>query len=341
MTTISHSVSSRVRKYLSTRSFGFLLTLWLVSYFVVGWSFAALYQFLPACTFAPASSGTSKQWLDVLYFSCVTLSTVGYGDIAPVGLSRLLAIIESCIGIGLNTVLLGIVVFKVFHRSAPIVFPSLLVFEITKSCFWFRFLNIDEDRIRDFSLDIRFLRPLTPCGDRRRQTYDVISTTVELPFQSWPVVESFWLMALRTCPCNNETNNGEAKDFEKIRLSPSDFSNLTNPPQDFFAERIEILGRGSFESTGEIFFISKEYRRKEIVCGAYDDVNNYSLPNLEERLKRISQAFNKIEAVDKVTCSTCAYREYCGIRPSEPTDTANQSRHTELRRPTGSGIQDT
>ena len=37
----------------------------------------------------------------VLYFSLVTYTSLGYGDIAPLGPARLLAGIESLIGLGL------------------------------------------------------------------------------------------------------------------------------------------------------------------------------------------------------------------------------------------------
>lgn len=38
---------------------------------------------------------------DILYFSLVTYTSLGYGDIAPLGPARLLAGIESLIGRGL------------------------------------------------------------------------------------------------------------------------------------------------------------------------------------------------------------------------------------------------
>ena len=38
---------------------------------------------------------------DVLYFSLITYTSLGYGDIAPLGPARLLAGIESLIGLGL------------------------------------------------------------------------------------------------------------------------------------------------------------------------------------------------------------------------------------------------
>ena len=52
-------------------------------------------------TLSPGESWGSEHQLSVVdgfYFSIVTISTVGYGDIAPVGISRLFAALEAFTG---------------------------------------------------------------------------------------------------------------------------------------------------------------------------------------------------------------------------------------------------
>ena len=51
-------------------------------------------------SFEKTSGGSTSQAVDLLYFSMVTLTTVGYGDIVPVrGLVRMLAGLEAAVGV--------------------------------------------------------------------------------------------------------------------------------------------------------------------------------------------------------------------------------------------------
>ena len=65
--------------------------------------FFALYTAIAALapdSFEKTSGGTTSQAVDLLYFSMVTLTTVGYGDIVPVrGLVRMLAGLEATMGV--------------------------------------------------------------------------------------------------------------------------------------------------------------------------------------------------------------------------------------------------
>ncbi len=52
---------------------------------------------------------TSLAFEDAIYFSAVTFTTVGYGDITPTGLNRFLASLEAILGMIINVALLGYV----------------------------------------------------------------------------------------------------------------------------------------------------------------------------------------------------------------------------------------
>ncbi|RCW62593.1 ion channel [Saliterribacillus persicus] len=87
----------------STFSYEIFYTL-LVVYFIVLTSFALLYFVLSFQGVLLLENGMLKELSTFetlahsFYFSGVTLMTVGYGDITPIGWGRLLALIEALIG---------------------------------------------------------------------------------------------------------------------------------------------------------------------------------------------------------------------------------------------------
>jgi len=52
---------------------------------------------------------TSLSFADALYFSTITFTTIGYGDIAPIGINRLLASLEAIFGLIMNIAFIGYV----------------------------------------------------------------------------------------------------------------------------------------------------------------------------------------------------------------------------------------
>ncbi len=67
-------------------------------------SFTALYFLLTTLHPAhglnlPASIDAGQRLYDSFYFSVATATTLGYGDIIPLGASKMLAILESSIGV--------------------------------------------------------------------------------------------------------------------------------------------------------------------------------------------------------------------------------------------------
>ncbi len=108
------TLSLRFIDALADRSVGSLFWLWLEIVAAFGLVYWLLDWFQP---FALLSSGGPLAadlggFLSALYFSAVTATSVGYGDIVPTGPARVLAIIESAAGL----ILFGCVVSKFVSR---------------------------------------------------------------------------------------------------------------------------------------------------------------------------------------------------------------------------------
>lgn len=97
-----------------------LLVLYIV--FVVS-GFASIYYPHMHAKFALDPRAAGAPWFDSLYFSGVTLTTVGYGDIAPVARSmRLVALIEAASGIALISLAITylIAVYQALERKRTV-----------------------------------------------------------------------------------------------------------------------------------------------------------------------------------------------------------------------------
>jgi voltage-gated potassium channel Kch len=72
-----------------------------------GMSYALIELLAPGSVVKTANSGRPLAWSDFAFFSFITLTTVGYGDIVPVGAARALAMIEAVTGAMYPAILIG------------------------------------------------------------------------------------------------------------------------------------------------------------------------------------------------------------------------------------------
>jgi voltage-gated potassium channel len=94
----------------------------LASYILIGLTWAIAFGMLetkwPGSIRFPESG--AAHFSDILYFSYVSLLTIGYGDISPVShATRTLVVLEGLIGMAFTTVLLAVLVAKALHDQPP------------------------------------------------------------------------------------------------------------------------------------------------------------------------------------------------------------------------------
>lgn len=90
-------------------------------YIAVTLVFGVLYYFLDALDFRSASGFNTFRFLDYIYFSAVTFTTIGYGDIVPqAGAGHLLVFIESCCELTFFPVFGGYIAYKFLQRPNDI-----------------------------------------------------------------------------------------------------------------------------------------------------------------------------------------------------------------------------
>jgi hypothetical protein len=93
----------------------------IVIYFVITLAFGLLYYFFDSLDFKFTSGFNTFHFLDYIYFSAVTFTTIGYGDIIPkAGAGHLLVFIESCFELTFFPVFGGYIAYKFLQRPNDI-----------------------------------------------------------------------------------------------------------------------------------------------------------------------------------------------------------------------------
>ena len=99
----SHVILSRILKL--TTDYGRSLSRWLTWCLIVIFVFAFLYCFVPGAT-------NNQSFGNSLYFSIVTFTTLGYGDIVPIGFGKFLSAFEVLTGLLMGGLLVAILTKK-------------------------------------------------------------------------------------------------------------------------------------------------------------------------------------------------------------------------------------
>lgn len=311
-------LASQIREFLATRSFLYLLGLWFGVYISFGLLFALAYWACGEGSVSMSNGPTYAKGLDFIYFSFTTWATIGYGDFVPASTaSKFLSILQGFTSTTLNALLLSIIIFKSMKRSCPIIFPDKLVYEVKHHRFWFRFMNIDPEQLRDVQVKIYLLRYLI---NEAEGMYDTLTSEVEANIKYYPSRPSLNLTALRTT--SNEPDDGRANhpgDFNLVKVSPLHFNNYGPEDSGSWVE-IHFEINGYFESTGERFFARKEYQFADIKCGKYDDVSNNKLLEIprKDKIKYLDTKFNSIIETPLDDCLHCPYlRKGCELEVAQ------------------------
>jgi hypothetical protein len=90
-------------------------------YIIVTIVFGVLYYIFDTLNFKSAAGSNTFRFLDYIYFSAVTFTTIGYGDIVPqAGAGHLLVFIESCCELTFFPVFGGYIAYKFLQRPNDI-----------------------------------------------------------------------------------------------------------------------------------------------------------------------------------------------------------------------------
>ncbi|MBN1517232.1 two pore domain potassium channel family protein [Candidatus Sumerlaeota bacterium] len=150
----------------------------------------------------------------ILYFNFVTILTVGYGDLHPAGLGRMLATIEALIGVGLFGGIIGVVVLKLTQPAKnSIVFSHRAYYAIDEERFFIMFLNTSHSPL--VNAEISYVLKL---GHRNE-----VKPSKTTPY----IADSVWILNLSQASYN-DLRTIELYDDDGIKFAISGSYGFTN-----------------------------------------------------------------------------------------------------------------
>lgn len=211
-------------------------------YFTITLVFGVLYYFYDSLDFKFASGFNTFRFLDYIYFSAVTFTTIGYGDIVPkAGAGHLLVFLESCCELTFFPVFGGYIAYKFLQRPNDI---------LLSDNFFLRYRN---DRIYLSSRVGNKGKNLVDCTATVEliQIANNVKRTLYRREINAPLVEMTWYLEIRL---DGDENLSVLQQFKLL---------IANPDTSFI--RTTVSGYDS--NSGNLVHIFKYYTMDKLIYG--------------------------------------------------------------------------
>jgi hypothetical protein len=217
-------------------------------YITLSLVFGILYYFFDSLDFKPASESNTARFLDYIYFSAVTFTTIGYGDIIPkAGAGQVIVLIESCIELIFFPVFGGYIAYKFLQRPNDILLTDnfFIRYRNERVYLSFRVGNKGKTLI-DCSATVECI-----------QLAKNVKRTLYRREINAPLVEMTWYLEIRL---DGEENNSTLQQVKTL---------ITNPDNSLI--RTTVSGYDS--NTGNLVHVFKYYTMDKLKYGGlFSDV---------------------------------------------------------------------
>jgi hypothetical protein len=223
----------------------------LVIYIAVTLVFGVLYYFFDTLDFRSASGHNTFHFLDYIYFSAITFTTIGYGDIVPkAGAGHLIVFIESCFELTYFPVFGGYIAYKFLQRPNDILLTDNFFIRYRNERIYlsYRVGNKGKNLI-DCSATIEFI-----------QIANNVKRTLYRREINAPLVEMTWYLEIRLDGDENSTALQQMKTL------------IANPATSLI--RTTVSGYDS--NSGNLVHVFKYYTMDKLIYGGkFSDVYHW------------------------------------------------------------------
>lgn len=205
----------------------------LTIYLILNLFFASLYYLIGVEHLAGVDMTTThSQFWDAFFFSAQSLTTVGYGRIAPVGFAASwVASIESLVGLMMFAIITGLLYGRFSRPNPRILFSKNIVIApyLDTNALMFRMVNEKSNQIINMSVSVVFSKVEEQNGVRNRKYYGLTLERSKVNFfpTNWTIVHAI----TEDSPLYSETAASLAE-------SDAEFMIATEGIDDTFADAV-------------------------------------------------------------------------------------------------------
>lgn len=218
---------------------------------------------------------SSNSLFSFIYFSITVQTSIGFGDITPIGISRIIYSIHAVISFFENAILIGILLSRLIDRRHNIKCPSKICYipptsnNIDRNYFdvlnlWF--MNYDTSSIYDVKYKLGITRYSSEVGRAPFMRY-LLNLGDNGGFGYLSRMYGFLIGTKRTESKKYKLNTkNDENNFFSLKSSFENNTSIFSDPDTAYIS-VDIMFK-SVDTNNE-FFIRKEYHMNDIVCGKY------------------------------------------------------------------------
>jgi hypothetical protein len=210
--------------------------------------FGMLYYFFDSLDFKQTSGSKTTNFLNYIYFSAVTFTTIGYGDIVPkAGTGQLIVIIESCFELIFFPVFGGFIAYKFMQRPNDILLTDNFFIRYRNERIYLSFRVGNKGKtLIDCTATVEFI-----------QLANNVKRTLYRREINAPLVEMTWYLEIRL---DGDENNSIVQHVKTLTSNP-----------DTSLIRTTVSGYDS--NTGNLVHVFKYYTMDKLIYGGlFSDV---------------------------------------------------------------------
>ena len=282
------------------RSIPILIIVYIVAHLGTSVVFSLIYQRLGGVYENDLKEEEVNCFWSLLYFSLTTQTTLGYGDLVPVGKARIITAAQTGTGIILNALVFGVIVTKLIRRSPRMVLPKKLAYDHRNTKYlYFQLWNRDADHYVKLDITLEVIRTVN------------LSVPPYQIFQAFPVVLDINFPDIidpnRILTFTTISEGIDAVSPPPLERGPNKFAITCLKPSD----ELQVVITAVSVSRGDHVAVARTYTVKDIECGTYSPLRPYQREG--DRGPKEFRNFGKVSATDAEDCKKCEIFEKCPL----------------------------